>query len=1102
MIGHHFLSYARSDATDIVKKLRDDLEKYGFTTWLDTIDITSGDWDSAIDEGLHSARAVLVIMTSGAVMSLQVKSEWNDALSQYLPVIPLLFKPCQIPRVLRVFNYVDFTENYDDGFQQLVTVLETLAGHHLEYLKQTLRALGLAQQESTDPRRFRSKIQDLRDRINHWEAQYSVQDERIYTDLKRYRREVNTGVSTLQQERVLYVVGQRPLDVIAFFKDRIKERHIVSQLLADPNSRLVSIIGRGGMGKTAIARVILHNIEQGQWQHTETNRNDRNVTWDFDGYDRDGKQDIREIDGTQLRQVREALLSAFPTRQLLEMMVLDQLNENLLALVGESSFEHMVFELIRWSISRGRLEKLVNAALKQNDQNPQLMSVAKQLQLSNDQSSTRNVLTNEATQKIPTSSSVIPIFVSGIAYLSTMTTGISWEKIFTYCSRMFDPEIAAKLQRIWENGQLALDEKISQLITACNNGLYILLLDNFEELLNDQGKIVDEDLSLFLEKVLLGHTSLRLLITSRIPLSLKRSLAAFDKQIYLRDGLPPIDAVQLLRDLDPNGNYGLYDALDTQLTDLAKMTHGVPRALESVVGLLANDPFLDINELLSEFFQREDVVRDLIEENYRRLDLPARRILQALSIFRRPVMQFAIEYLLLGFDKSIDVATTLRRLINTHIINVDRTSKTIYLHPIDQDYAYSQIPDGPVQALLYSKRSLESRAADYYAQLKMDRKAGRSLSEIQYHVLEIEHRIRADEYNKAAEVLLEISTEAANCGYANTMQEFYTSIVEKVSDKRLQMLIEHENILFSIRLGLLEEAASSARSTIELAHELGDRETQMKTLGRLAATMRFLGYLNDSARYMEEAEGILNASGDPFQDPELLFEAGLIAVYRKKYQQSIQYAQNLSQPAFASRTPFGPLFSANLLSVNYLVLNKLDQALEHTNQWIKRCRELNQRDSLVYAYNTLGLVQASFGHSREALNAFTEALEMANEDSNLRPEGMILHNLARFYRMQSDLDSALNYANSSVVRLKQVGAKYLMASEALVAAIEAAKRDEFRTEIKTLIQCAEIAKENPDLMDALELLRYVEQLADRESYSELLKQVSELISSIKAARQM
>jgi len=52
----------------------------------------------------------------------------------------------------------------------------------------------------------------------------------------------------------------------------------------------------------------------------------QNLAWDFDGHDQDGKKDIKEIDGRQQQQVREALLSAFPSRQMLEMMVSDGLN--------------------------------------------------------------------------------------------------------------------------------------------------------------------------------------------------------------------------------------------------------------------------------------------------------------------------------------------------------------------------------------------------------------------------------------------------------------------------------------------------------------------------------------------------------------------------------------------------------------------------------------------------------------------------------------------------------------------------------------------------------------------------------------------------------
>src|SRR5436305_2080753 len=92
-----------------------------------------------------------------------------------------------------------------------------------------------------------------------------------------------------------------------------------------------------------------------------------------------------DVDDTQLRQLREALLSAFPTRQDLEVMVFDQLHENLSTIARDGTLQYTTFDLIRWAQANSKLEELVMAALKGNGQNPQLRSVAERLGLSNDQ---------------------------------------------------------------------------------------------------------------------------------------------------------------------------------------------------------------------------------------------------------------------------------------------------------------------------------------------------------------------------------------------------------------------------------------------------------------------------------------------------------------------------------------------------------------------------------------------------------------------------------------------------------------------------------------------------------------------------------------------
>ena len=96
---------------------------------------------------------------------------------------------------------------------------------------------------------------------------------------------------------------------------------------------------------------------------------------------------MMELDGPQQKQVREALKSAYPTRQDLERMVFDGLGEHLSFLASDDNLEHTVFELLRWAQARGRLEELIVTASKQNSGNPQLMSVAALLGVSSGQSS-------------------------------------------------------------------------------------------------------------------------------------------------------------------------------------------------------------------------------------------------------------------------------------------------------------------------------------------------------------------------------------------------------------------------------------------------------------------------------------------------------------------------------------------------------------------------------------------------------------------------------------------------------------------------------------------------------------------------------------------
>jgi TIR domain len=70
-----FLSYARADS-EFVLKLAEDLRSNGIDVWLDQLDIPGGArWDDAVEEALHAAPCLLVVLSPTSVASNNVKDE-------------------------------------------------------------------------------------------------------------------------------------------------------------------------------------------------------------------------------------------------------------------------------------------------------------------------------------------------------------------------------------------------------------------------------------------------------------------------------------------------------------------------------------------------------------------------------------------------------------------------------------------------------------------------------------------------------------------------------------------------------------------------------------------------------------------------------------------------------------------------------------------------------------------------------------------------------------------------------------------------------------------------------------------------------------------
>lgn len=202
-----------------------------------------------------------------------MEAEWNYALSHYLPVIPMYVSECDIPHILQVLDYIDCRTS-KKGIADLKRRLRTLQHDHLLYLQKKLAEYRSA--ESNSPGLFNNNIEVIMTAIEKWKTFFRSEDEQIEEQRKRVHEGLEAAKRTVIKnafERSNPSARRKTVGVhlsdVANFKNRIYEQQRLSELLARPTTRIVSLVSRGGMGKTAIASKVLANLEVNRRSHIE-----------------------------------------------------------------------------------------------------------------------------------------------------------------------------------------------------------------------------------------------------------------------------------------------------------------------------------------------------------------------------------------------------------------------------------------------------------------------------------------------------------------------------------------------------------------------------------------------------------------------------------------------------------------------------------------------------------------------------------------------------------------------------------------------------------------------------------------------------------------
>ncbi|MEU6718979.1 tetratricopeptide repeat protein [Nonomuraea sp. NPDC046802] len=666
-------------------------------------------------------------------------------------------------------------------------------------------------------------------------------------------------------------------------------------------------------------------------------------------------------------------------------------------------------------------------------------------------------------------------YFRGIVNLSSRVDGaITVERIFFSCCHLAPVAEREALHGLWGRHRSVRD-KLTDLFEALGAERRILVvLDNFEDHLRSDGRLRDSDLAPFFDVIFRLPNAPRVLVTTQIPLALDPAFRRFEARLHLRQGLPIDDSVDLLLELDHDGTAGLTEASREELVLAADRLHGVPRALELIVGAIANDHLTlpTLNEIIDDYASRGSIVEQLAQRNLYELSEEERLTLDVLAVFRSPVTPEAVGWVMGPLTPGMDPARALARLADRYMVTRDPRTRTFTLHPMDADLAYAALDEHNP----WGRRVLERRVAAWYAQQRQPQ-PWRSVDDVVQHRLEFEHRLRAEDYDDAVLLLDEIGEFLLWQGSVREVVNMYLAVGPKLRS-------DEGRLAYLIGLGLarhvggpVADAVHLLEESLRLAERLPDRRQLSRALFSLGDLFRQTRQLQDAKRLLSRAADVAREVGDRYHEDHALLCLSLTHSYLGEAEAALEVADRLDRLAGETSDPMTRARASDARSAAYVVAGRWSEAIQAATESISAYQTAGVPEALGYARNTMGVAQLGMGLVDEAVHTLRQAWVEGRDVQIPRVQGMALYNTAWAHWTETRYEQAREVAGQAVAVFKVGGGVDGEVAQGLVRAVTARVAGELATTSTILREVAALSRGNTDLVPATWLEAEAERLA-------------------------
>jgi tetratricopeptide (TPR) repeat protein len=275
--AHYFISYSRIDGAQFALRLADDMAagSPSYQPWVDVRKLQPGqqDWDRQLVDAIKTCAALVFVMSEDSVRDESgCKPEWVAALRYKRPLIPVrVASGVELPFRLSSRQFIDFSPDFGTGLTRLRNyfawtetpegVLQDLRSQFADAARDLPRAAPDQQRRIEDEiKRLRRRIEEQEQLVANPQAVAERTEARIDAGLESER---GSERPVVRPARVRFV-NRPPAPVPSYFRGREGETRLIRDFLSADERRLLWVVGRGGVGKTALVSRILTTLEGGR----------------------------------------------------------------------------------------------------------------------------------------------------------------------------------------------------------------------------------------------------------------------------------------------------------------------------------------------------------------------------------------------------------------------------------------------------------------------------------------------------------------------------------------------------------------------------------------------------------------------------------------------------------------------------------------------------------------------------------------------------------------------------------------------------------------------------------------------------------------------